>query len=251
MRRQRELDLDRPALRIDHRCDRQHARGKAPVGESIGHHAGHLAHLQLLDVALVHLCHQLQRAGQRQAQQRPPGLDDLAGLDPAGQHPGVGGRRQHRLGQARPCGRSGGCRQRPLRLGLCHVGALLGVGRALRACAGLLRLCDGGAALGIVEPRRAEKTLGHQLLRALQFGLRGHEHGIGLRQRGLRAGAPGASQARQARASLALVGLGLSQCGAQLVLFEAHQHVALCDALAGGHRNLQHAAGQRAAHVHA
>ena len=232
--RQRELDLDRAALRIDQRRDGQHAGREALRREGVGQH-GRLAELQLLQVALVDLRHQLQRAGQRQAEQRAAGLHDLAGLDHAREHARIGRCGDHGLAQAGLGGSAGRAGQRQLRLRLGDVGARLGVGRALRACAGQLRLRHGDRAARFVEPRLAEEALGHQVLRALQFGLRGRQHRLGLRHAGLRRAAPGAAQAGQARGGLAFAGLRLRQRGPQLVALQPHQHVACLDLRAFGH----------------
>ncbi len=249
--RQRELDLDRPALCIDQRRNGQHPRRETLAGEGVGQDAGRLADLQLSEIALVDLRHQLQRASQCQSQQRMPGLYDLAGLDQARQHLGIGGGHQHGLRQARPGGGGGGTGQCELCLRLQHIGALLCVGHALGARAGLLRLRDGSRTTCLVESRVTEKTSGYQRLRPLQVGLRSRQYRIRLRHRGLRRAAPGAAQPRQARSGLALAGLRLLQRGVQFVGFHAHQLVTLADLCAFIHQHLQHAAGQRAAHIDA
>jgi len=180
--RQRELDLDRPALCIDQWRNRQHLRRETLAGEGVGEDAGRLADLQLSEMAFVDLRHQLQRASRCQSQQRMPGLyDHLAGLGQASQHRGIGGGQQHGLRQARLGGGGGGTRQCELRHRLQHIGALLCVGHALGARAGLLRLRDGSRPACLVEARVTEKTPGHQRLRSLQVGLSSRQDRIRLR----------------------------------------------------------------------
>ncbi len=238
-------------MRIDQRRDRLHARGEALAGEGVGHHHRALPHLQLFQKALVGLRDQLRRTRERQRQQCAAGLHDLPRLDQPRQHLGIGRRGQHGLIEARTRRRCGGGGQAQLRLRLQRLGALITSGRALRLRAGLLRSRDGNRALHFIEARWAEKALRHQLARALQLGQRGGQHRIGLRERSLRTAAPGAAQAGQPRRGLALGGLRLHQRGLQLIAFETQQHLALFNLCAFGDGHLQHAAGERRAHIDA
>ena len=201
--RQAELDLDRAALRIDQRRDRQHARREALRRVGVRQHAGRLPGLDLPQVALVQLRHELHRAGQCQAEQRATGLHDLAGLDRAREHARIRRRGDDGLVQPGRGGRPGRAGQRQLRLGLGDVGSRLGNGSTLRARAVELRLRHRDRAAHLVETGLAEKALGDELERALQFGARGHQHRLRLHDAGLRRAAPGAPQACQARRGLA------------------------------------------------
>ena len=109
------------------------------------------------------------------------GLHDLAGLDQARQHARIGRCGEHGLGQAGLGGGAGRAGQRQLRLCLGDLRPRLGVGGALRACSVQLRLRHCHRAAHLVQARLAEEALGHQVQRALQFGLRGHAHRLCLR----------------------------------------------------------------------
>ena len=243
-----ELDLDRAALRIDHRRDGQHAGLEALRRVGVGQHGGHLPGLELPQVAFVHLRYQLQRPGERQGEQRATGLHDLPRFDRAREHARIRRCGDDGLAQSDLGGLPGGNRECQLRLRLGNVGTPLGIGGALRAGTVQLRLRHRDRAAGLVETRRAQEALGHEIQRALQFGLRGQQHRLRLRHAGLRRAAPGASQARQSRGSLTFVGLSLRHGRPQLVALEPHEHIACLDQRPFDHRNLQHTPGERAAH---
>ena len=247
-----ELDLDRAALRVDQRRDRQHARGEALARER---------HRRARWPA--------GRPAAARGSARPPGPPAAAA--PASARvssarpgctiwPGSTARTSTRASagavstacSSRACAAATAARASASCACACATSvpcSALAARCALRA--GLLRLRHVDGAARLVEPRLAEEAARHQILRALQFGLRRQQHRLGLRHAGLRRAAPGAAQPGQPRRGLALAGLRLLEGGAQLVALQPDQHVAAAHLRALVHRHLEHAAGERAAHVDA
>ena len=248
---QGKLHLDGAALRIYRRRNAEHARGKALVGKRIGHHAGGLADLQLLQKTLVHLGHQLRGPGQRQTEQGLARLHDLPRLYGTQQHARIGGGTQRGLCQPGLGRGNARARQLQLCLRLHHLGAHIGIGLHLGSSTARLGLGHIHRTAGLIQLGSAIEALHHQLLRAHQRGLGGAQLGLGLGLGGLGGASAAAAQTGQAGLGLLGRGLGLGQRSAQFVGFELHQHITLAHRGALGDAHSLDPARDGAAHVHA
>jgi hypothetical protein len=198
----------------------------------------------LLEIALVHLGHQLQRAGQRKGQQRTAGLHDLARLHHAREHPARRQRNHYGLHQTGPGGAGGGRRQGQLGLRVDRVGALVGIGRALGA-----RHVE--RALRVIQPGGADEALRHQLACAPKLGLGGVLDGIAPLHGRPRAAPAGTAQAGHTGRRLAFAGLGLLQRGPQLFGLQLHERLRRLNGSAFRHQHLRNAPSDGSAQFHA